>query len=115
VSEITQDEALRLADALAGQALKETEARCSVLAEFIDDCDRAGSRTSAWSEALRELHALHDYRSGLLRRRSLIQQALECLVGESPTRVPLPPPPPPNRTVPRAQQQVQVQARRRRP
>jgi hypothetical protein len=113
VSEITQDEALRLADALAGQALKETEARCSVLAEFIDDCDRAGSRTSAWSEALRELHALHDYRSGLLRRRSLIQQALECLVGESPTRVPLPPPP--NRTVPRAQQQVQVQARRRRP
>jgi hypothetical protein len=114
VSEITQDEALRLADALDGQALKETEARCSVLAEFIDDCDRAGSRTSAWSEALRELHALHGYRSGLLRRRSLIQQALECLVGESPARVPLSPPPPPNRTVPRAQRQVQVQARRRR-
>jgi hypothetical protein len=110
---MTQDEALRLADALAGQALKETEARCSVLAEFIDDCDRAGSRTSAWSEALRELHALHGHRSGLLRRRSLIQQALECLVGESPTRVPLSPPPP-NRTVPRTQQQVQVQARRRR-
>jgi hypothetical protein len=112
MSEITQEEALRLADELVGQALKETEARCSVLAQFIGDCDRAGSRTSAWSEALRELHALHSRRSGLMRRRSLIQQALECAVGESPARVLLSPPP--NRTVLRTQQQVQVRARRRR-
>ena len=111
MSEMTQEEALRLADALAGQALKETEGRCSVLAQFIGDCDRAGSRTSAWSEALRELHAQQGYRSGLMRRRSLIQQALECPVGESPAKVPLSPPP--DRTGPRAQHQVQVRARRR--
>ena len=112
MSEMTQEDALRLADALAGQALTETEARCSVLAQFIDDCDRAGSHTSAWSQALRELRALHDCRSGLLRRRSLIQQALDCPVGECPAEVPLSPPP--NRTVPRTQQQVQVRVRRRR-
>jgi hypothetical protein len=112
MSESTQEEALRLADALVGQALKQTEARCSVLAQFIEDCDRAGSRTSAWSGALRELHALHGRRSGLMRRRSLIQQALECPVGESPATVPLSPAP--NRTVLLAQQQVQVRARRRR-
>ena len=111
MSEITQEEALRLAEALVGQALKETEARCSVVAQFIGDCDRAGSRTSAWSEALRELHALHGYRNGLMGRRSLIQQALECAVGESPTKAPLSPPP--NRTVRRTQQQVQIRARRR--
>ena len=111
MSEMTQEEALRLADALAGQALKETEARCSVLAQFIDGCDRAGSKTSAWSEALRELHALHGYRSRLLRRRSLIQQALEYPVGESPAKVPLSPPP--DRTAVRTQQQVQVRPRRR--
>jgi hypothetical protein len=110
MSEMTQEEALRLADALVGQALKETEARCSVLAQFIDDCDRAVSRTSAWSGAVRELRALHDYRSGLLRRRSLIQQALEFPVGESPAKAPLSPPP--GRTVARTQHQVQVQARR---
>lgn len=112
MSEITQEEALRLADSLVGQALKETEARCSVVAQFINDCDRAGSRTSAWSEAIRELHALHGYRRALLRRRSLIQQALECAVGESPAKVPLSPPP--DRTVVRTQQQVQIQGRRRR-
>jgi hypothetical protein len=111
MSEITQEEALRLADALVGQALKETEARCSVLAQFIDDCDRARSRTSAWTEALRELHALHGYRSVLLRRRDLIQQALECPVGESPAKVPLSPRP--DRTAVRTQQQVQLRARRR--
>ena len=109
---MTQEEALGLADALVGQALKETEARCSVLAQFINDCDRAGSRTSAWSEALRELHALHGYRGGLMRRQSLIQEALECPVGESPAKVPLSAPP--DRPVVRTQQQVQVQARRRR-
>jgi hypothetical protein len=112
MSEVTQEEALRLADALVGQALKETEARCSVLAQFIGDCDRAGSRTAAWSGALGELHALHGHRSGLMRRRSLIQQALECAVGESPAKVLLSAPP--NRTVLRTQQQVQVRARRRR-
>jgi hypothetical protein len=111
MSEMTHEEALRLADALLGQALKETEARCSVLAQFISDCDRAGSRTSAWSEALRELHALHDHRSGLIRRRTLIQEALDCPVGEPPAQRPLPPPP--NRTAPRSQQQVQIRRQRR--
>jgi len=110
--EMTQEEALRLADALVGQALKETEARCSVLGQFINDWEHAGSRTSAWSEALRELDALHGNRSGLMRRRGLIQQALDCPVGERPTKVPLPPLP--NRTVVRVQPQVQVRARRRR-
>jgi hypothetical protein len=111
MSEMTQEEALRLADALAGQALKETEARCSVLAQFIDECDRARSHSSAWTEALRELHALHGYRSALVLRRGLIQQALDCPVGERPTGVPLSPLP--NRAAPRTQQQVQVRARRR--
>lgn len=112
MSEMTQEDALRLADALAGQAQKETEARCSVLAQFIDYCDRARSHTSAWGEALRELNALHGYRRALIRRRSLIQQALDCLVGEAPLGGPLPPTP--ERSVPRPQPQVQVQARRRR-
>ncbi len=111
MTEVTQEEALCLADALVGQALKETEARCSVLAQFIDDCDRAGSRTSTWSQAVRELRARQGYRSGLMRRRSLIQQALECPVGESPAKVPLSPPP--NRTALRTQQQVQLRPRRR--
>lgn len=112
MSEMTQEEALRLADTLVGQALKETEARCSVLAQFIGDCDRAGSHTSAWSEALRELSALHGYRSGLMRRQSLIQEALDCLVGVSPAKVPLSPPP--NRAVVRTQRQVQVRPQHRR-
>jgi hypothetical protein len=111
MSEMTQEEALRLADALVGQALKETEARCAVLGQFINDCEHKGSRTSAWSEALRELRALHGCRTGLMRRHSLIQEALDCPVGECPAKVPLPPPP--DRTVLRVQQQVQVQARRR--
>ena len=111
MTEMTQEEALRLADALVGQALKETETRCSVLAQFIGACDRAGSRTSASSEAVRELSALHGYRSGLMNRRSLIQQALDCPVGESPAKVPLSPPP--NRTAVRTQRQVQLRARRR--
>jgi hypothetical protein len=111
VSEMTHEEALRVADALLAQALKETEARCAVLGQFISDCDRAGSRTSAWSEALRELSALHGRRSGLLRRQSLIREALDCPVGESPTTVP---PPPVNRAVIQPQQQVQLQVQRRR-
>ena len=112
MSEMTLEEALRLADALAGQALKETEARCSVLAQFIEDSDRARSHSSAWSESLRELHALHGYRRALIRRRGLIQQALDCPVGESPAEGPLPPPP--ERDAPRTQQQVQLRARSRR-
>ena len=112
MSEMTQDEALHLADAIVGQALKETEARCAVLGQFINDCDRTASRTSAWSEALRELHALHGHRRGLLRRRSLIQEALDCAVGERPPRTLLSLGP--ERAAPRAQQQVQVQVRRRR-
>jgi hypothetical protein len=111
MSEMTQEEALRLADALVGQALRETEARCAVLGQFINDCEHRRLRTSAWSEALRELRALHGCRGGLMRRHSLIQEALDCPVGECPAKVPLPPPP--ERTVPRVQQQVQVQARRR--
>jgi hypothetical protein len=112
MSEMTQEEALRLADELVGQALKETEARCAVLARFIGDCDRAGSHTSAWSAALRELHSLHSRRSGLMHRRDLIQEALDCPVGESPANTPLPPAP--TRTVPRPQQQAQIRVQRRR-
>jgi hypothetical protein len=84
MNDMTQEDALRLAYALVGQALKETGTRCAVLAEFIEDCDRAGARTAAWSTALRELRALQDHRRGLLRRHGLIQQALDCLPGESP-------------------------------
>jgi hypothetical protein len=110
-SELTHEEALRLADELLGQALKETEARCRVLAQFIDGCDRARSRTASWSEALRDLRALDDRRTGLLRRRSLIQQALGCPVVDSPETGPLSPPP--DRTARRSQQQLQVRAQRR--
>jgi hypothetical protein len=113
MSEMTQEEALRLADELAAQALKETEARCAVLGQFIHDCDRAGSHTSAWSAALRELDSLHGRRRGLLSRRALIQEALDCRVGEPPANAPLPPTPTP--TVARPQHQVQIQMRGRRP
>ncbi len=114
MDEITQEEALRQAAALVGRALKETEARCGVLGQYINDCESNGPKPSAWSEVLRELHALHGYRTGLMRRHSLIQQALDCPVGESPARVPLPPlPRPPDRNVRRTQQQVQLRARRR--
>ncbi len=111
MSEMTQEDALRLADALARQAVQEIEARCAALAEFITGCDRTGSRPSAWTEALGELHALHRRRSGLIRRRGLIRQALEPPVEESPAQVQLSPPP--DRDVRRTQRQLQVQARRR--
>ena len=111
MSEMTQEEALRLADELVQQALKEAGARCTVLAAFIQECDRAGATTPDWSEALRELHALQASRRGLLLRRSLIQQALDCPVGEKPSKVP--PPGAPKRTAIRPQRQVQVQVRRR--
>lgn len=112
MSEVTQEEVLREADALVGQALREAEARCTVLGQYINDCDNNDSRTASWAEALRELHALHGYRSGLIRRRSLIQQALDCPVGECPANAPLSPPP--NRGIRRTQQQVQIRARGRR-
>jgi hypothetical protein len=51
MSEITQEEALRLADDLVGQALKETEARCAVLAQFIDGRDHA---EPLWSSLTRK-------------------------------------------------------------
>jgi hypothetical protein len=111
MSEITQEDALRQAAELVSEALKEVEARCGLLGQYINDCDSKGSRTAAWSEALRELHALHERRAQLLRRRSLIQQALDCRVGQSPARAPLQPPR--DRTALRAQRQVQIQARRR--
>jgi hypothetical protein len=110
MSGTTQEEALRQADALVGQALRETEARCALLGQYIDECENKGSKTPAWSDALREFHALHGYRIGLMRRHSLIQQALDYPVGECPTKVPLPPP---NRAGGRTQQQIQIRARRR--
>jgi hypothetical protein len=110
VSEMTHEEALRQADALVGEALRDVEARCAVLGLYIHDGESKGSRTAAWSGAVRELRALQDYRSGLMRRRSLIQEALECLEGERPAQVPLPPAP--NRTALRTQQQVQIRRRR---
>ncbi len=112
MSEMTQEDALRLADELVGQALKETEARCGVAAQFIGDCDRAGSHNAAWSEALRGLHDVHSRRSGLLHRRDLIQEALDCRVGETPSTTPLLAPP--TRTVSPPQRQVQIQMRRHR-
>jgi|GEM_PF-3407620 len=106
MTDMTQEDALNLADALAGQALKETETRCALLAKFIDDCDQAGAATAAWSAALGELSALHERRRGLLRRRELIKQALDCLPGESPARTPLAAP---AATASRLQRQVQRQ------
>jgi hypothetical protein len=111
ISEITQEEALHQADALVVQALRETEARCAVLGQYINECQSAGSTTPAWSEALRELRTLHGRRAGLMRRHSLVQEALDCPVGERPAKVPLPAPP--NRAVRRTQQQVQIRPRRR--
>lgn len=110
MSEMTQEDALLLADALAGQELKETEARCSVLAQFIEQCDRTRSHTAAWGDALRELSALQEHRSSLIRRRALIQQALDCTLGAPPSKAPLPPPP---RSAARTQHQIQIHARRR--
>src|SRR3954453_7033822 len=111
MSAITHEEMLHQADVLVVQALGDTEARCAVLAQYISDCAGKGSRTAAWSDALRELRALHDYRSGLVRRHNLIQQALECPLGERPTKAPLPVAPQP--AVRRIQQQRQIRVRRR--
>jgi hypothetical protein len=111
MSEDPQEDALREADAVVSQALREVEARCTVLAGFIDASAASGSKTAAWSAALREFHALHGYRVGLMRRRNLISQALEYPVGECPVKVPLPAV---SKPVVRTQQQVQVQVRARR-
>ena len=108
---ITHEELLRQAQALVALALKEAEARCSVLGAYISECESNGARTAAWSDALRELRGLQDHRTKLLRRQSLIQQALESTVGESPTKGALPPPP--SRAPGRAQQQIQIRLRRR--
>jgi hypothetical protein len=110
--EMTPEEALRQAVAVVSQALRETEARCTELGQFINACEAAGPKTPAWSEALREFHALHGYRIRLMRRHNLIQHALDYPVGDCPARVPLPPVPQP---VVRTQRQVQVQAQRLRP
>lgn len=112
MGELTQEEALRQADDLVGQALKETETRCAVLGQYINDCDSQGSKPRAWSEAVRELSSLHGRRTGLLRRRSLIRQALDCSVEEFPTKAPLVPPS--NRATVQTQQQVWVRGHRRR-
>jgi hypothetical protein len=108
---LTQEDALRLAQELVGEALKDTEARCAVLAEFIGNCDRAGARTAAWSTALRELRALQDSRSELVRRHSLIQQALDCSPGKPPAQTPMGSLP--KRAVSRPQQQLQVRRSRK--
>ena len=78
MDEVSQEAVLRQAAALVDDALKETQARCGVLGQYINACETSGSRTSAWSEALRELHALHEHRAGLRRKRDLVQQALDC-------------------------------------
>jgi hypothetical protein len=111
MSEMTQEDALRQAAGLVDQALKETEARCRVLAQYVSDCDSNGSKTAGLSETLRELSGLHGRRRGLLLRRDLIQQAIDCPVGERPAQSPLTPAP--SRTAVRAQQQVQIRPRRR--
>jgi hypothetical protein len=111
MSGVTHEEMLRQADALVVQALSETGARCAVLAHYISDCESKGSRTAAWSDAHRELRALHDYRAGLVRRHDLIQQALQHPLGERPAKASLPVPPQP--AVRRTQQQIQIRATRR--
>jgi hypothetical protein len=108
---MTQEEALHQAAALVAQALKETEARCRVLAQFINDCAARGPKTPAWTEAVIELDALHVRRAGLKRRQSLIQEALDCKVGERPAPVRLQPAP--EQAARRTQQQIQIRPRRR--
>jgi hypothetical protein len=111
MGEMTQEEALLQADALVGEALHETEARCGLLAQYVHDSESGGFRTAGSTDAFRELRALHDYRAGLMRRRSLIQEALTCVADESPAAVPLWPSAAP--TPVRAQRQIQIKVRRR--
>jgi hypothetical protein len=107
----TLEDVLRQAEALALQAVREAEARCGVLGHYISDCESKGARTAAWRDAVRELSAQQEYRSGLRHRQSLIRQALEYPAGECPAKVALPPPP--NPAPSRTQYQVQIQRRRR--
>ena len=111
MSEMTYSEALRHAAALVDQEVKETEARCGVLGQYVNDCERQGSKTANWSEALRELHALHDRRAALKVRLSLIQEALDVPVGDRPAKVALTRPP--DRPEVRPPRQIQIRARRR--
>lgn len=111
MGEMTQEEALRTAYELVSQELKEVEARCTVLGQYINERDGRGSRAPSWTEAFQELRALHDHRSALMRRHSLIGEALDCAVGERPATVPLTPSP--ARAAIRTQQQIQVRRRRR--
>lgn len=111
MSDMTYEEALRHAAALVSQEVQESEARGMVLAQYIDDCDRAGSKTANWNDAICELRAVHDRRAALKVRLSLIQQALACPLDQRPARVQLIPPP--DRQEVRIQRQVQIRARRR--
>jgi hypothetical protein len=110
MSERTQEDVLREADALVGQALNRVETRCRVLAYYIQDCERKCAFTAAWNDAVRELRTLHDDRRVLLCRRGLIQQALDCAVDERSAETVLVPAP--NRAPRQAQQQLQIQRRR---
>ena len=110
MSERRQEDVLREADVLVGQALNQVETRCRVLACYIQDCERKCAFTAAWSDAVRELRALHDERGVLQCRRGFIQQALDCSVTERSAETVLVPAP--NRAPRQAQQQLQVQRRR---
>ncbi len=112
MDEETQEDALLRAAELVGGALKETEARCGVIALFLSDCAASRPKTSPPPEVLRELSELHAHRASLLRRQALIQQALDCAVGRRPAPAPLPALP--DRTMVRTQRQIQqVRPRRR--
>ena len=110
MSERTQEDVLREVEALVGQALNRVETRCRVLAYYIQDCERKGAFTAAWSDAVRELRALHDERGVLKCRQSFVQQALDCPVTECSAETVLVPAP--NRAPRQAQQQLQLQRRR---
>src|SRR6201995_5421727 len=107
MSERSHEDALREADDLVAQLLEKLETRCRMLAYYIADCERKNARTAAWSEAVRELSALHGDRGTLLRRRDFIRQALDCPVAERAAATGLEPAR--DRTPRRPQAQVQVQ------
>ena len=111
MTDTTLEDLLRQADALVVQALREAEARCALLGHYISDCESKGSRTAAWSDAVRELRALQDHRTGVMHRHKLIQEALDYPTGEFPSEVPLLPAP--SQAVHRTQRQVQIRTRRR--
>jgi hypothetical protein len=110
MSERTQEDVLREAGALVGEAVSQVETRCRVLAYYIQDCERKSAFTAAWNDAVRELRTLHDDRRVLQCRQGLIQQALDCAVTERSAQTVLTPAP--NRAPRQAQQQLQIQRRR---